>query len=188
MPFDSNKAFDAGENGVAYGEGKHLVTAGDASPVGQQAPTWSRYYRTNGEFWIKFDTGANDWVIVRKGVVNQSASPGYNFGRANASPGAFLERVGGVVSNRVGLPISINGILDSVIVDNEDSTSYTVVVFEHSGNLAGRTNINTLVVSGFTGGAVYGLNQAVTLGKQLGAEITAGSAKNIGVTCILKGS
>ena len=189
MAFDSTKSMDVGADGVSFEEDKHHVTAGDDSPVGNAAPLWSRYYRTNGEVWAKTGAGDNDWEILRSGLVSQSASPGYNFGRSgNNSAGTFLQRAGGVVSNRVGIPISVTGVLDSVITDNENSTSYTIVVFEHDGSEANRTDLATLVVSGSTGDNVTGLAQPVTFGKQLGVEITAGNARNIGVTCILKGS
>jgi len=187
MAFDYTKSQDVGGDGLSFDEEIHFVTGGVDSPVGNAAPLWSRYYRSNGELWLKFDTGVNDWTVVRDGTVSQSASPGYNFGRSQANSGTYLKRAGGVASNKVGLPITFNGKITDVFADNQNSTSYTVVIFEHSGKLTARTDLVTLAVSGSTFGNQTGLSVSVTAGKQLGAEITAGTTKNVGVTCILKG-
>jgi len=191
MAIDTTSGFVVDQDGIgiSHEDSDDLavwVGGGNAAP-NFQAPDWSRYYRTNGELWVKSGPNAGDWSVVRKGIVTQSASPGYNFGRSQANSGTYLKRAGGVASNKVGLPITFNGKITDVFADNQNSTSYTVVIFEHSGKLTARTDLVTLAVSGSTFGNQTGLSVSVTAGKQLGAEITAGTTKNVGVTCILKG-
>jgi hypothetical protein len=67
MVFNPDRAFDVDENGIGFlidGVQRGLITAGDSSPVGNQAPLGSKYFQSNGREWKKVGTGANDWVLV----------------------------------------------------------------------------------------------------------------------------
>jgi hypothetical protein len=64
MTFDYLKSFDS-PNGITPGEPDSPgVFSGSFSPVGNQAPLWSFFYRNNGDIWRKFNTGANDWIKI----------------------------------------------------------------------------------------------------------------------------
>jgi hypothetical protein len=68
MAFDQDKSFDVDVDGIGVRDSngvlKMLVTAGDSSPVGSQAPVGSRYFQTDGQEWKKHGSGANDWRRV----------------------------------------------------------------------------------------------------------------------------
>lgn len=65
MSFDWLKAFDV-RNGLVF-DGALVIVGGEDSPVGNDAPIGSIYFRTNKEKWKKTGAGVNDWTMVESG-------------------------------------------------------------------------------------------------------------------------
>ncbi len=83
--FDQDKIFEIPASGVGFfntsGNLNFIISSGEADPVGTPAPQWSRYYRTNGEVWVKFGPGSNDWqdINVISSVVGQLWTSTFHF-------------------------------------------------------------------------------------------------------------
>lgn len=121
--------------------------------------------------------------------VSSRASPGYSFGRSgNVPANSWLYRPGSVPSNKTGVPVSLdNPKIIEIAVGNENVSTFTVEIYEHEGdevNLTLLTSVN--VVASRTG--IFGVDVAVTKGRQLAVKTTAGSSKNPGVDLQLKGT
>lgn len=125
--------------------------------------------------------------------VGVSASPGFGFGRSgNVSRNTWLQRAGGVPSNRTGVTVGINNpVLSRIDIGNEDVDTFDVSIYQHDGDGINLVLLTTVsVVSARTASFTsddFGLVSA-TQGKQIAVRITSGSAKNIGVDLTLKGN
>ena len=125
--------------------------------------------------------------------VGVSASPGFGFGRSgNVSANTWLQRTGGVPSNKTGVTIGIgNPVLTRVDVGNEDVGTFDVGIYEHEGDETNLTLLTTISVTSSRTASFtetdFGLVTA-TKGRQLAVRVTSGSAKNIGVDVTLKGT
>ena len=187
---DVSKAFDASENGVllsdAGGDLYHVSSGADVPT--HQAPFGSRYFRTNGEEYKKTGALATDWTIA--GIESTTASLSMNFGKnGNVSNNTYIPRTGGVSSNIIGLPVLLNNsFLRAAEAQNEDTTTFDLEIFKHDGNGVNLTVIHTIEVVSANGKLDSGLNISVETNKQIGCQITGGSAKNIGVSLIFKGT
>lgn len=118
-----------------------------------------------------------------------AAAPPFTFGRSgNVSNNTWLQIVGQVPSNRTGLliPSGINKI-STIYASNQNVDSYTISFYEHEGNSANLTLLTSVSVTAATGNTVS-VDIAVTPGRQLAAQVTAGNARNISAGAILKGS
>lgn len=148
--------------------------------------------QTNVAESIPFDNSTNGFTSDNaQGAIEEvksSASPGFSFGKSGNSPSGTWLQCETVPSNVVGRYIYINSpVIKKVFLGNETSTSYTVSVYQHDGNLVNQTLLGSVVVSGSLG-AVFSVNWAATTGKYLGLYISAGSVKNVVAGLELAGS
>lgn len=126
--------------------------------------------------------------------IQTAASPGFSFGRqGNISNGTFLNRPGGVPSNRTGVNFGLsNGSLDVIAVGTENLDTYTIKVWQHDGNFINPVEITTVSITSSRKevlelGVDYTLTNSLVKNKQIAIEITAGSARNLGVDLELSG-
>lgn len=144
-----------------------------------------------------FDPTGTDLVSTKIGdairesttLAGASASPGFSFGRpANSSNGSWLLIVGGVPSNKTGIPLAISGAeLVLISVGNENINTFDVAIYEHEGDEINLTLITTVsVVAKRTD--TFVVSFSVTTGRQIAARILNGNAKNVGVSLQLKGT
>lgn len=144
-----------------------------------------------------FDPGSTDLTSTKTGPairelrdkVTSSASPGFSFGASgNNSSGTWLRRVGNIPTNKTGIPIRFsNPELTRITSGTEDTNTYTIEVYEHSGDSVGLTLLTSLSVTSSRNGDSGAISIAATTGKQLAVKISSGSAKNIGVDIDLIG-
>ena len=132
---------------------------------------------------VPFDNSVNGFVSteVQSAIeeVQSSASPGFGFGRSGNSPsGTYLQNES-VASNVTGRYVYINNaVVKRVFVGNEVSSTFTITVYAHDGNLINVVTLGSVTVTAATGGD-FTVNWAVASGKQLAIRITSGSVKNI---------
>ena len=71
MTINVNEAFEVEEFGVAFtdndGDVKLYLSAGDNSPIGNEAPVPTLYAQSDGTFWIKFGPANSDWREIPTG-------------------------------------------------------------------------------------------------------------------------
>lgn len=115
------------------------------------------------------------------------AAPPFSMGRkGNTSSNTWLEDQG-ISTNVVGIPIFLdNGKIARVAVDNEDSTTYSVGIYEH--DKVTYDLLYTITVSGSTDQVDDDLDVTLTKGKQLAGRLLTGSAKNIKLIISLRGN
>lgn len=122
------------------------------------------------------------------------ASPGFSFGREGSSAaGTWLRRVGNIESNRTGVPIMVSGpVISRIACGTENTSNYTVTVYEHEGNLINLTTLVSVSVTVADGRfKVFDVNVSASEGKQLAARVTAnssGNPNNLGVDIVIKGT
>lgn len=116
-----------------------------------------------------------------------SASPGFVFGRSGNTPSNTWLNNEGVPSNAVGIPILVNNPeLTAIIATNENTSTFTVEVYEHDGTTF--TLIDSLTVtSARKNSKILTTPAALTTEKELAVKISSGSAKNVKVVCLLAG-
>lgn len=120
-------------------------------------------------------------------TVDTSASPGFTWGSSgNVTSGSWLLN-DTVPSNKAGRSIFLtNATLEYVFVRCEDPTTFSVQVYEHDGTTY--TLITTVSIVAVRAGDFPIASLPLTTGKELAMRVTAGSAKNPVVGCVLKGS
>lgn len=120
--------------------------------------------------------------------IGASASPGFSWGRAgNNTSGTWLLNEG-VPSNRSGRLVFINNpVLAQIFTASEDLATYTLTVYEHEGDEINLTVIDTLNVTNARGASKVS-TVSLTPGRQIAVRITSGSARNIIVGAIIKGT
>jgi|TARA_R110000851_G_scaffold91621_2_gene199986 phage gp45-like len=154
---------------------------------GEELPGLSEYEPVSED--VYYDASKQETVKDRLDAVGGQVSPGFSFGRsANVGQGTWLQIVGGVPSNKTGIPIAItNGELSLISVGNEDLNTFEIGIYEHEGDSINLTLIATVImVNERTRN--FPLSVSVTTGRQLAARVTSGSAKNVGVSLQLKGN
>jgi len=187
---DINKAFELPKHGVLIsqdGVNRVLISSDDAAPT-HDAPIGSLHFQSNGDRWSKAyaGSGSDKWVLdgVGSPVVTQTA----DFGGKGRLRNAYLSRAGNVPSNIVGIPMVLSGgTLRTISVANEDTTTFSIAVYEHDGNELNETLLYTVAVTSDYKKTIGGLSIPVTSGKQLSAKVVSGSATNPGCTVALKG-
>jgi len=138
-----------------------------------------------------FDNTGTDFesVNVQDALVEigASASPGASWGSSgNNATGTWLVNEG-VPSNKAGRTIFLNNAkISKVFTATEDLNTYTIAIYEHSGNEIALTLIDSFVVTAART-ASFSTDLTITTGKQLAVKISSGSAKNIVVGTIIKG-
>lgn len=121
--------------------------------------------------------------------VGAGASPGFSFSRtSNVSSKAWLNRAGGVASNRAGIAIFIDDpVITKIACTCENQNTYDVTVYEHEGDEVNLVELITVsVINSRT--EIFDVNVSATKGKQLAVRVTNGSARNPGVDLQLKGN
>ena len=138
---------------------------------------------TNG-FIAKDTQGAIEEVANRVAV---SASPGFSWGRSgNSSAGTYLQN-DTVPSNITGrlVPVS-SGSITTVFVACDIDATFTIVVERRVGNTF--TQIASVSVTASRKQTFSGLNVPVTLNDEICVKIGTGSAQNVVVGLIIRGS
>lgn len=120
--------------------------------------------------------------------IGASASPGFSWGRGGTnSSGTWLNNEG-VSSNRSGRIVFIsNPTLAFIFVNTRTIATYTISIFEHEGDEINLTLLDTLSVTSSRGGFKASI-VAVTAGRQLAIQVTAGSGQDMVAGVVLKGS
>ena len=146
---------------------------------------------------IPFDNSTNGFIaddtqaaIEEVQVASSnSSSPGFTWGRSgNLSTGTWLLN-DGVPSNKAGRTIVLNNAkIAKIFTASEDLNTYDVGIYSHDGDDINTTLIATLVVTASRTGNSGTISVSVPSGKQLGAKIDTGSAKNLVVGIIMQGS
>ena len=146
---------------------------------------------------IPFDNSTNDFVSdnVQSAIEevqetsSSSSSPGFTWGRSgNLSTGTWLLN-DGVPSNKAGRTIVLNNAkIAKIFTATEDLDTYNIGIYSHDGDEINITLIATLVVTASRTGNSGTVSVSVPSGKQLGAKVDSGSAKNLVVGIIMQGS
>ena len=118
-----------------------------------------------------------------------SASPAFSFSREGAlNEGAWLNKAGGVASNRAGVSVFINNpIITLIACTSENENTYDVTIYEHNGDEVNLTELGTVSIVA-SRSEIFTVHFATSYGKQLAARITSGTSRNAGVDLQLKGS
>jgi len=189
--------------------------SGSATPnqtTGVAAGIGSVYLQDNGNIWLKIGIADIDWFKLPKtaselpfdnstngftssdvqGAIEEigaSASPGYSFGRAGNLPsGTWLNRPGGVPSNKSGITLFINNPeIIKIACSTEKLNTYDLTIYEHDGDELNLTTLGIISVVNVRS-KITSVNYTATTGKQLAIKISSGSAKNLGVDLQLKGN
>jgi hypothetical protein len=146
---------------------------------------------------IPFDNTSNSFVSTNTQnaieEINSSllvaASPGFTWGRSgNVSSTTWLQN-DTVPSNKSGRTVMINsGTIVKMSVATEDLNTYNIQIFEHDGNENGLTLLHTESIISTRSSQISIPNIPVTLGRQLAIKLSTGSAKNLVVGLIIKGT
>lgn len=117
------------------------------------------------------------------------ASPGFTFGRSGNIPVNTWLQNEGVPSNKAGHVIKVeDGLIESISVANEDISTFDISVYWHEGNEVNLTLITTVSIVASRTGQFFLDNVSAPEGKQLAAIVSSGSAKNLVVDMIIKGT
>ena len=213
MSFEWQHSFDL-DNGISITDVQGstiFIGGGSDSPIGNDAPVGSFYFRTDGTIWKKFNVGDNDWRLFPNAgeipfdnssngfeadntqdaiaEVGAGASPGFSFSRSGSILGSsWLNRSGGVGSNRAGISVFIDDpVVTLIACTTENLNTYEVTVYEHDGDEINLTAIGTVAVNNERT-KLFEVNWPTHKGKQLAVKISDGSANNLGVDLQLKGN
>lgn len=114
------------------------------------------------------------------------ASPGFTFGRSGNSTGGTYLSNESVPSNLTGIPIELaTPRVTGVVIINENSNTFNIKVEEHDGTTF--TTIGTFSVTASRSASYFGLDLALTPGRELAASLSSGAAKNVKVVVYVKG-
>lgn len=189
-------AYEIGGEGILINKGDDRliwIGSGFDDPTadgGIAAPIGSTYYRTsNGSEYKKTGSGDIEWTLA--GLGSDVISGGIEHGKQGVvNVGHFLERVGGVSTNIVGTPINkANAKIRGMIVDNELEQNFSIQIFQHDGKLVNKSVLHTIAITDSSGAKTEsGLSISIGQNKQIGSEVTSGSAKNVGLNIDVKGT
>jgi hypothetical protein len=189
---DVSKAFEADENGVLLSndDGEIIWIGGASGPPTHDAPIGSTYFQTDtNQRFVKTiaGSGSDKWEDAQ--VQSPTGTITASFGAAGNASNKYLDRAGGVPSNKAGIPVDLfNAELVSIDAANENIGTFDVEVYTHDGNSINETLIYTLNVVSSRRASQLGLSISIPTSKQLSTKIINGSAKNVGVTCLVKGT
>lgn len=141
---------------------------------------------------IPFDNSTNGFIAtdVQSAIeeILTSASPGFDWTRSGSISSGSVLLNGSVPSNISGRWVYINSAtVNEVFISNQDINTFDVNFFYHDGNDIGRTSIGSVSIVAARGGR-FTVSWSVPTNKQLGCEISSGSAKNIVVGAELHGT
>ena len=120
-------------------------------------------------------------------ALQDSASPGFTWGRSgNSSTNTWLLN-DTVPSNRAGRTVMLAGVkIANVFVATENLNTYTVSIYEHEGDGINLTFLTSISVVSARSAQIT-VDVPITQNRQLAARITAGSCKNIVAGLVIKG-
>jgi len=123
----------------------------------------------------------------------QAASPGFVFSReVESDDGTFLKIAGGIKSNIVGLPVTGNFQVQSIVIGSLYAASiFTVNIWAHDGNMANATLVGAVTTTAAANVESFNVTWTLNSGKMLAAEVTnvtSPKPKETAVFLILKGS
>jgi hypothetical protein len=141
-------------------------------------------------YTVPFDNATNGFVADNtqgaieelKTLISNTLSPGYPFGKSGTvTSGSWLWRVGDIPANKAGYNVgALNPILYRINCGSENLNTYTISVYQHDGNEVGLTLITSVNVIA-SRKAVFNVNVALTSNRHIAVQLSAGSAKNVGV-------
>jgi len=195
MAIDIERAFEIPENGLLYydpvSKDRLLWIGGGLGAPLHDCPNGSTYFQTDtNQRWVKIapGTGNDKWADAQVTSPTGTITAGFGSG-GNNSNNTWLKRTGNVSSNKSGVPVDLyNAELVSVDACGEDLDTYDINIYSHEGDEVNLTLLHTLEVIASRQASDLGLTIAVPTGKQLAARIVGGSARNVGVTCLIKGT
>jgi hypothetical protein len=154
-----------------------------SSPVSRQVPYDDQNIPTN----LGTDIQTAVDTLYQQAAV--SASPGFTWGRSgNVVANTWLLN-DSVPSNKAGRTTMIgSGVIERVSVGTEDLNTYDLEIYEHDGNEIGLTLLHTVNVVSTRSQQFSTPNIAITQGKQIAIKLSTGSAKNIVIGLIAKGT
>jgi len=118
--------------------------------------------------------------------INESASPGFTWGRSGNLPNNTWLLNDTVPSNRAGRTVMFDGLtVTDVFVATEDIDTYDIGIFSHDGNEVNLTLLTTVSIIA-SRSAQFTVSSPVAKNKQLASRITSGSAKNLVAGVVLK--
>ncbi len=118
--------------------------------------------------------------------INESASPGFTWGRGGNLPNNTWLLNDTVPSNRAGRTIMFDDLtITDVFVATENIDTYDVSIFSHDGDEINLTLLVTVSIVAARSGQ-FTVSSAVAKNKQLASRITDGSAKNLVAGIVLK--
>lgn len=190
MAIDPTKAFEV-ENGISFGGGVSILSDNfNPAVVGLDAILFSRYYRDNGETWVKNGAGVNDWLLLAS-ASSVSASPPFEYYRDEiTSAGEYLLCGGMVPSNTRGRPVPIsNGQLVTAFVSSKKIDTYNVDVEVRTdpGGIPTFTHLTTFSVSGTRKVTIPITGANLNLGDELVMKISSGSVEDVLIGVIIFG-
>jgi len=179
MTIDPTKSFEV-PDGIDLGTGFRFMSGTfDPSSVGLDTGLFSRYYRDNGETWVKNGVADTDWLLLVSSA-SVSASPPFEFYRGElVSDGEYLFAGGQVPSNNRGRPVPVSN--GQVISAFFSSTSVATVSFDieirtDPGGVPTFTHLKTFSVTGSRKVIIPLTGANVGQGDELVMRLSSGSA------------
>ena len=117
-----------------------------------------------------------------------AAAPGFSFGRSGAVTSNTWLSNEGVPSNKAGHKVRLTTpVIKEINVSSQDIDTYDIAIYDHDGD---EINLNLLTTVSIvaTRGDEFGVTVVTTNGKQLAAKLTTGTAKNVIVDIVVKGT
>lgn len=132
-------------------------------------------------------TEDGDSVQDKLDQIDNSASPGFTWGRGGNAPTNTWLLNDGVPSNQAGRRIFLNSAqVVKVFVASRETDTFGIGVYEHNG--AGtEVLLGTVNVVAARGGD-FDVSYPLTTGKELALRIQSGSAKDIQVGLVIQGA
>lgn len=155
-------------------------------------------YKSDVARSVPFDNSTNGFAstdvqsaieeIIDPASSGGSATPAFTFGRSGNVNGNTYLLNEAVPSNIAGHTVKLTGaIIKTVTLANENVNTFDVSFYHHDGNETALTLLGTVsCVAART--AVFNVNIALTTGRQLAAKVSLGTAKNLLVDLIVKGT
>ncbi len=141
----------------------------------------------------EFDNTSNGFAAdnVQEAIeeIGAGASPGFSFSKPSSLfSSTWLNKAGGVASNRAGVSVFINNpIITTISCTSENLNTYEITVYEHEGDEVNLNALGTVSVVNERS-HIFTVSFPTSKGKQLAVRLTDGGAKNVGVDMQLKGS
>ena len=118
-----------------------------------------------------------------------AAAPGFTWGRSGNSPSNTWLLNDTVPANRSGRTVMMTDAkIEKASVATENIATYDIGIYQHEGNEVNLTLLYTVNVVATRSAQFTVPSVAAGLGKQIAIQITSGSARNLVVGLIMKGT